>query len=67
MGAGVFALMANTPPKDNNGVVFGSRASLVVDAGINAEISQQIQDLAASVTDRPLRYLVNTTYHGYWG
>jgi cyclase len=61
---GVYALMANIPPKDNNGVIVGTRAMLVVDAGITPNISLQIQALAAELSDRPLRYLVNTTYHG---
>ncbi|MFI6734604.1 MBL fold metallo-hydrolase [Nonomuraea sp. NPDC050451] len=61
---GVYALMASLPPKDNNGVVAGRNAALVVDAGITPEISAKIQAIAADLTDRPLRYLVNTTYHG---
>jgi cyclase len=61
---GVHALMATIPPKDNNGLVIGRRAALIVDAGITADVSGQIQALAAELTDRPVRYLVNTTYHG---
>jgi len=44
---GVYSLMANTPPKDNNGVIVGTRAMLVVDAGITPNISLQIQEHAA--------------------
>ncbi|MGZ3679490.1 MAG: MBL fold metallo-hydrolase [Ktedonobacterales bacterium] len=62
--AGVYALMANIPPKDNNGVIIGEKYALVIDAGINGIISRQIQDLVRQLTDKPLRYLVNTTYHG---
>ena len=64
LGAGVHALMANRPPKDNNGIIVGSKAALVVDAGINGSVAYQIQDIAAKKTDLPLSYLVNTTYHG---
>lgn len=64
LGQGVYALMANIPPKDNNGVIVGADTALVIDAGINGAVSRQIQDLVADLTDRPLRYLVNTTYHG---
>jgi cyclase len=64
LGRGVYALMANIPPKDNNGVIVGSKAALVVDAGINGAVSHQIQQIVSRLTDRPLRYLVNTTYHG---
>ena len=56
--------MANIPPKDNNGVIAGREAALVVDAGITPDDSAQIQELAGQLTDRPMRYLANTTYHG---
>jgi len=42
LGEGVYALMANIPPKDNNGVVIGEKYALVIDAGINGTISRQI-------------------------
>lgn len=61
---GVYALLANVPPKDNNGVIFGREAALVVDAGITPEISRRIQQLARELADAPIRYLANTTYHG---
>lgn len=64
LGERTHALMANIPPKDNNGVIAGRDAALVVDAGITPDVSRQILTLAAELTDRPLRYLVNTTYHG---
>ncbi len=60
----IYALMANQFPKDNNGVIIGEKAVLVVDAGINGTVSRHIQDLVHHLTDKPLRYLVNTTYHG---
>jgi cyclase len=64
LSEGVYALLANVVPKDNNGVIFGRDAALVVDAGITPEVSRRIQDLARGLTDAPLRYLANTTYHG---
>lgn len=64
LAEGVHALMASIPPKDNNGVIAGRDAALVVDAGITPDVSAQIQRIAAELTDRPLRYLANTTYHG---
>uniref|UniRef100_UPI003F4914A3 MBL fold metallo-hydrolase n=1 Tax=Nonomuraea sp. CA-252377 TaxID=3240003 RepID=UPI003F4914A3 len=60
----VYALLANIPPKDNNGLIAGSRAALVVDAGITPDISRKIQQAAAGLVAVPVRYLVNTTYHG---
>ncbi|MFI5897776.1 MBL fold metallo-hydrolase [Actinoplanes sp. NPDC051513] len=64
LGPGVHALLANIPPKDNNGVIAGRDAAVVIDAGVTPGISAQIQALTAELTDRPLRYVVNTTYHG---
>ena len=64
LAPGVHALMANLPPKDNNGLIAGSDAALVVDAGITPQVAEQIQRIAAELTDAPVRYLVNTTYHG---
>lgn len=64
LGEGVYALMATIPPKDNNGVIIGEKCALVIDAGINGVISRQIQELAGQLTEKPIRYLVNTTYHG---
>lgn len=64
LGNGAWALMATLPPKDNNGLVVGESAALIVDAGITPGVSEHIQALAAGLTDRPVRYLVNTTYHG---
>lgn len=60
----VFALLANIPPKDNNGLIVGDHAALVVDAGVTGEVSRQIQQRVAELTGTPVRYLVNTTYHG---
>jgi cyclase len=64
LSEGVYALMANTPPKDNNGVIIGERGALVIDAGINGDIARQIQHIIQQLTDKPLLYVVNTTYHG---
>lgn len=61
---GVYALMANDVPKDNNGLIIGTNAALVVDSGVSPGIGRHIQDVAASLTDKPIRYLANTTYHG---
>lgn len=42
LGDGVYALMATIPPRDNNGVIAGDRAALVVDAGINGAVARQM-------------------------
>ncbi len=56
--------MANELPKDNNGLIVGDNAALVVDSGITPGVGRHIQDVAAELTDKPIRYLANTTYHG---
>jgi hypothetical protein len=42
LGRGVYALLASRTPRDNSGVVIGSRGALVIDAGINGEMARQI-------------------------
>ncbi|MEW2354283.1 MBL fold metallo-hydrolase [Spirillospora sp. NPDC029432] len=64
LAGGVYALMANQVPKDNNGLIVGRDAALVVDAGITPAVGRHIQEVAAGLTGKPVRYLVNTTYHG---
>ena len=64
LGAGVWALLANPLPRDNGGVVAGRDAALVIDAGVSPSVGRQIQAEVRALTDKPLRYLVNTTYHG---
>jgi cyclase len=64
LGEDVYALLASEIPKDNGGVVIGSRAALVIDAGMNIEMGRQIQAVVRKLTTVPLRFVVNTTYHG---
>ncbi|WP_020667637.1 MBL fold metallo-hydrolase [Amycolatopsis nigrescens] len=64
LGDGVHALMANEMPKDNNGLIVGEKAALVVDSGVSPDIGRHLQEVAADLTGKPIRYLVNTTYHG---
>lgn len=59
-----WALMANQPPKDNNGLIVGERAALVIDSGVVPAVGSQILRLAAELTERPVRYLAYTTFHG---
>jgi cyclase len=61
---GVYALLATPVPRDNSGLIVGSDAALLVDAGINGSVARALQQLAARLTRRPLKYLVNTNYHG---
>jgi cyclase len=63
-GEGVYAIMANPVPRDNSGLIVGKDSALVIDAGINGEVAGKLQEMARRLTDKPLRYLVNTNYHG---
>ncbi|WP_242613223.1 MBL fold metallo-hydrolase [Herbihabitans rhizosphaerae] len=64
LGEGVYALMANEVPKDNNGLIVGEKAALVVDSGISPDVGRYIQEVAAGLTGKPIQFLANTTYHG---
>ena len=61
---GVYALLSNTPFADNAGFVVGSDAVLVVDSHFNGEMGRQIIAAVRRVTDKPIRYLVNTNAFG---
>jgi cyclase len=61
---GVYALIADPIPCDNSGLIVGTRAALLVDAGINGETARKLQQWVQKLTDQPLKYLVNTNYHG---
>jgi cyclase len=64
LGEGVYALLASEIPKDNGGVIVGGQFALVVDAGMNVEMGEKIQGVVRKITSIPLRFVVNTTYHG---
>lgn len=64
LSPGVYALLSSVPNVDNVGFVVGSRDVLVVDAHISLGMARQIQERVQEVTDKPIRYLVNSNYHG---
>lgn len=64
LGKGAYALVANRMPRNNSGVVIGSKGALAVDAGINGAMAKQIRALVKRLTEKPLLYVVNTNYHG---
>ena len=64
IGPGVYALMSSIYNVDNAGFVVGDEAVLVVDAHITIPMGEQILERVRSVTDKPIRYLVNANYHG---
>ncbi len=64
LSGGVRAYFLPVPNVDNVGFVVGDRDVLVVDAHINPAMARQIQERVREVTDKPIRYLVNSNYHG---
>lgn len=63
LGENVYALISSLPGVDNAGFVVGSKGVLVIDAHISIAMAKQIQERVREVTDKPIRYLVNTNYH----
>ena len=61
---GVYALLANPMPCDNSGLIVGQRAALLVDAGVNGYVARELQRIARNLADCPIKYLINTNYHG---
>ncbi len=61
---GVYALLSSIPNVDNAGFVVGEKDVLVIDAHISIPMALQIQARVREVTDKPIRYLVNSNYHG---
>ncbi len=69
---GIYALISSTdfPPKDvkkiaicNGGIIIGDEGILVIDPFQNKELGELLLSTAAGLSDRPLRYVVNTHYH----
>ncbi len=60
----VFALCADKIPLNNSGFIVGDDAVLVVDSLITQKRAIEIQEIISSATNIPIRYLVNTNYHG---
>jgi glyoxylase-like metal-dependent hydrolase (beta-lactamase superfamily II) len=71
---GVYAYIAAGPSSAeglgaNSGFIVGDEAVLVVDSRFTYNHARQLRDAIRSVTDLPIRYLVNTHYHPdhVWG
>jgi len=47
----------------NSGFVVGEKSVLVVDSRFTPKLAGELLEAIRSVTDRPIRYLVNTHYH----
>lgn len=70
---GVFAVIptgadematAGYPIATTGGFVIGESGVLVIESMLNQRLNTQLLNLIAAETDQPVRYLVNTSYHG---
>ncbi|MBR0698158.1 MBL fold metallo-hydrolase [Bradyrhizobium lablabi] len=69
LASGVFAVMPDDVlAKDHvattAGFVVGERSVLVIESMLNGDLASQLIGLVRQVTTKPIRFLVNTSYHG---
>ena len=62
-GAGEMAT-AGYPIATSGGFVIGENGVLVIESMLNQRLNTQLLNLVAAETNLPVRYLVNTSYHG---
>jgi glyoxylase-like metal-dependent hydrolase (beta-lactamase superfamily II) len=55
---------AGIPVATSGGFIVGSKGVLVIDTMLNRKLAEQVMALVREKTDRPIRYIVNTSYHG---
>jgi glyoxylase-like metal-dependent hydrolase (beta-lactamase superfamily II) len=73
LGDGIYAVVpddaAEKAPKGipvatSAGFVIGNNGVLVIDSMLNERLAIQLINLVKQVTDKPIRYVVNTSFHG---
>src|SRR3954469_25343166 len=69
LAPGVFAVMPDDVlTKDHvattAGFVIGERGVLVVESMLNGDLASQLIGLVRQATTKPIRFLINTSYHG---
>ena len=52
------------PVATSGGFVVGDKGVLIIDTMLNKRLNEQAQALISKVTDRPIIYAVNTSFHG---
>jgi cyclase len=78
LAEGVYALVSSTADTNNpagipeattGGIILGEKGVLVIESMLNAKLANQVLDQVSRLTDKPIRYVVNTVYHGdhYYG
>jgi glyoxylase-like metal-dependent hydrolase (beta-lactamase superfamily II) len=55
---------AGMPEATSGGFVIGETGVLVIDSMLNQRLAEQVIALIREKTDKPIRYVVNTSYHG---
>ncbi|MEE3715283.1 MBL fold metallo-hydrolase [Tumidithrix elongata RA019] len=70
VGQGIYSLVASTdfPPQPglaicNAGIVIGSDGVLIIDAFQSEELAQLVFSTVKTLTDKPVKYVLNTHYH----
>ena len=70
---GVYALVSSTADTKNpaggaeattSGIIVGEKGVLVIETMVNAKLANQVLDQVSRLTDKPIRYVVNTVHHG---
>jgi len=69
LAPGVFAVMPDDVYSKDHvattaGFIIGERGVLVVEAMLNGDLASQLIGLVRQQTSKPIRFLVNTSYHG---
>ena len=69
LAPGVFAVMPDDVYSKDHvattaGFIIGERSVLVVEAMLNGDLASQLIGLIRKETSKPIRFLVNTSYHG---
>jgi cyclase len=78
LAEGVYALVSSTADTNNpagipeattGGIIVGEKGVLVVETMVNAKLANQVLNQVSGLTTKPIRYVVNTVYHGdhYYG
>jgi glyoxylase-like metal-dependent hydrolase (beta-lactamase superfamily II) len=52
------------PVATSGGFVVGDKGVLMIDTMLNKRLNEQAQELISKVTDKPIIYAVNTSFHG---
>ncbi len=59
-----FEAPAEAPKPTSGGFIVGKKGVLVIESFLNADLAGQLIALIRQETDLPIKYLVNTSYHG---